>query len=133
MGMYTEIFVRAEFDSKDLHPANLAMLKFMVEGGETVPHNIPKHELFETSRWTWMLQSNSYYHVPFATMRFQEDMGTWYLIGRADLKNYDNEIEKFFDWIGSFVYCRGDKTFIGYSLYEEAEGPVLFYAPWRDK
>jgi hypothetical protein len=38
----------------------------------------------------------------------------------ANLKNYDDEIAKFFDWIDQYVEgSEGD--FLGYSLYEETE------------
>ena len=33
----------------------------------------------------------------------------------------------FFDWITSYIEKDGDKTFIGYSLYEEDDEPKLYY------
>ena len=44
-----------------------------------------------------------------------------------DFKNYDGEIEKFFNWIKQYLYKGWDKQFIGYSLYEEAIEPTLYY------
>ena len=51
---------------------------------------------------------------------------------RSDFKNYGGEIEKFFDWITTHVEKDGDKTFIGYSLYEEDDEPKLYYVEGYD-
>ena len=49
------------------------------------------------------------------------------LVVRSDFKNYNGEIGKFFDWITPYIEKGGDKTFIGYSLYEEDDEPKLYY------
>ena len=51
----------------------------------------------------------------------------YYLVVRSDFKNYQGEIGKFFDWISPYIEKCGDKTFIGYSLYEEYDEPRLYY------
>lgn len=44
----------------------------------------------------------------------------WAFMLHANLKNYDGEIAKFFDWIDPYVEgSEGD--YMGYSLYEETE------------
>lgn len=43
--------------------------------------------------------------------------------GHSSLKNYHGEVEAFFDWLAPHVTSSG---FLGYSLYEESELPVLY-------
>ncbi len=48
---------------------------------------------------------------------------------RANLKNYEGEIEAFFDWITPHVKAgAGDRQYIGHHIYEEDETPTLHYA-----
>jgi quinol monooxygenase YgiN len=52
----------------------------------------------------------------------------YYVSFRANLKNYDDEIDKFFDWVAPHVRDSGaEKTFLGYSQYEENDEPRLYY------
>ena len=89
---------------------------------------IPSHSLFATRRWHYMLRSWSYYHIPYEIKLLEYNDENYYLVVRSDFKNYDGEIEKFFDWITPHVEKDGDKTFIGYSLYEEYDDePKLYY------
>ena len=90
---------------------------------------IPSHSLFKTDRWDSMLRSGSYYHIPYNVKLFEyNDISeNYYLVVRSDFKNYQGEIGKFFDWITPYIKKYGDKTFIGYSLYEEATEPTLYY------
>mgnify|MGYP003522795381 CR=1 FL=1 len=51
----------------------------------------------------------------------------YYLTCRADLKDYNGEIESFFNFISKYVEDYGSKVFMGYSLYEEDVEPTLYY------
>lgn len=50
-----------------------------------------------------------------------------FLIGiHANFTNYDDEIEKFVDWIDPYVDAHpGD--FLGYSVYDSRDRPRLFF------
>lgn len=48
---------------------------------------------------------------------------------RANLKNYDNEIDKFLHWLAPYIDTEG---FIGYTRYEEYDDPTLIYIDDRD-
>ena len=79
-----------------------------------------------------MLLCDSYYFKAdtHSTLRYDEISETWFLCVRCNVKNYQNEIEKFVDWI--LPYCDtlpGD--FLGFSRYEETEKPTLIYAPGK--
>lgn len=131
MGMYTEIYLKVSL-KHDTPEEVINILKHMVDDEDytyiEVDAKLPKHPLFNTHRWDFMLCCSSYYHIPFSTMelRYDEISKSYYLTGRADLKNYDGEIDKFFDWIRP--YCEYPDEFIGYSLYEEDKKPKLYYS-----
>jgi hypothetical protein len=87
----------------------------------------PNHPLFDTDRWRWMLLCDSYYFSAdtISTLR-KENLGRdyYYLCIRCNLKNYDNEIKKFVDWIDPYINKQsGD--FLGFSRYEESEDPNI--------
>lgn len=128
MGMYTEIYVNCAF-KHDTPPKVIEVLQYLF-GEENLdrPDNLPDHELFKTEGWYLIGSGSSCYHIPFATSKFVYDkyMKQWYLTSRSDLKNYNDEIEKFFDWINPYVSAH-DGTFIGYSRYEEDLDPKLYY------
>ena len=64
-------------------------------------------------------------------MRYSLEAENWAVVDfRHSLKNYNSEIELFFDWVTQHVRYGGgggSRDFIGYSLYEEGE-PILYFA-----
>ena len=130
MGMYTEIYVKSTF--KENLPKDVAdIIEYMLGMGdiEVEDLKLPDHELFKTQRWDTMLRSASYYHIPYVLNKFtyNEISDNYFLIARSDFKNYNGEVNKFFDWLKPYLEKEFDKTFIGYSLYEEATEPTLYY------
>lgn len=126
MGMYTELHYNAKLI--DNAPDNvLAVLQFMVEGGEEP--STPNHELFSASRWRYMLRCDSCYFDADtrSTLRWDEDTEGWYLCIRCNLKNYENEIEKFVAWVRPFV-DKEPGDFLGFIRYQETEQPTLLFA-----
>ena len=130
MGTYTEIYVKAVL-KEDVDDNVINILKFMLgmDDVELEDLTLPSHSLFTTGRWHSMLRSSSYYHIPYTVKLFEyNDISeNYYLVVRSDFKNYQGEIGKFFDWIAPHIEKYGDKTFIGYSLYEEDDEPKLYY------
>lgn len=130
MGMYTELVVgiRLKFDTpKEV----LDILDYMTREVTESPIIIPDHAFFKTGRWNYMFVGSSYYlpvtnsHSKF--WRKDKINKRACLSVRCSFKNYDNEVNLFFDWIRPYVPERGEKTFMGYSLYEEDENPRLYY------
>lgn len=124
MGMYTELVLatRVKKDSEAV-----PVLFYMAGRGEK-PTSLPDHPLFQTSRWPLLLSCSSYYFVPRSTCLLEfDDIGDyWVIISRSDLKNYDNEIEKFIDWLRPHLEDAADRM-IGYSRYEESREPIIYY------
>jgi hypothetical protein len=126
MGMYTEIFFRAEVDEE--------AAQIIKKLGREDVWDWPDHEFFRAPRFTMVTSCSSYYfpQANHFVVEYDDIAKAWSVSFRANLKNYDNEIEKFFDWVDPHVRM-GDGEFIGYSLYEEDEAPTLRFkeAPWR--
>jgi len=121
MGMYTEIYVNVDL-KKDLPPDVLAILKAMC-GDEDV--NALKGK---PSRWGYMFYSGSYYtpNVSCRVLEYDDISNQWSLLGKGDIKNYEQEIEKFFEWIDPYVDAESGE-FIGYKRYEENLNPTLIW------
>lgn len=128
MGMYTELHLNVEL-KRDVPDEVLSLLQYMVNPTAKqadVPALLPDHALFETSRWDYMLQCDSYYFAADtrSTLRL-DDQGGWYLCIRCNLKNYGGEIGKFLDWV--LPYVDADTECLGYWRYEENNDPTLIY------
>ena len=127
MGMYTKISVDLKF-KENLPPEVVEALKAMVGEVNSSLYSItdfPTHELFKTPRWDFMLSCSSYYHTPFNLTKLHYDniSKQYYLVSSSDFKNYDNEVELFFDFVKDYV----EDGFLGYSLYEEDDKPTLYF------
>ena len=125
MGMYTEIYVNVDL-KKDTPDEVIEVLKAMchMEGSdEKVLEPYP-------DRWGFLFSNGSYY-TPFTSCRsltYDDILGAWSLLGKGDIKNYEQEIQKFFEWIIPYVDgYPGD--FIGYRRYEEDRTPTLIFLP----
>lgn len=138
MGMYTEVVVKIDFTREQIGSNNFDILDYMFNPQTTLitenykPNSsivIPDHEFFKCHRWDSIGNSNSFYHHPNRVNSWYfpdyEDGNSIYLFARNDLKNYDGEVEKFFDWLNTLpIMHKGD--FIGYSLYEELDTPTIY-------
>ena len=138
MGMYTEILFRAEMVP---NWAEDPKVKFAIEtlSSEHNPYLedghrnlLPDHELFDCDRWQSLSWGGSYYFPHGNHNEWVHDsQGGYYWSFRANLKNYSDEIDKFFDWIDPYVR-EAQGAFLGYSLYEEGDAPVLRFKKGGD-
>ena len=127
MGMYTKISVDLKFVG-NLPSEVVKALEAMVGEVDSNLYSItdfPTHELFKTRRWDFMLSCSSYYHTPFnlTKLHYDDISKHYYLVSSSDFKNYDNEVELFFDFVKDYV----EEGFLGYSLYEEDTVPTQYF------
>jgi hypothetical protein len=73
-------------------------------GYSTPASALPEHPLFHCQRWTVMLCCGSAYFAEEEGRQLVHIGGVTRLICLSSFKDYDNEVEKFFDWITPFVY-----------------------------
>ena len=125
MGMYTEFHFNAEVRGSS--PASvIEILKFMVDGTVSEPEEKPCHPLFRTDRWEGMLRCDSYYFAADtnSTFRYDTISKAYFLCVRCNFKNYDDEIQKFIDWIKPYIVAE-EGDFLGFYRYEERQQPSL--------
>ena len=125
--MYTEILIKASIDNEKVTPEVEAVLQYLFND-VSIPNHIqlPVHPFFRSDRWPCVGHCSSFYHVPWVNSKYGGDYGSYYIFSRSDLKNYDNEIEAFFDWIDPYLDEEKGMC-IGYSWYEEDLSPTLVY------
>lgn len=124
MGMYTEINVC--FDLLRDTPKDITEILYCLIEGKDTPPILPNHDFFKCDRWDMVACCNSYYFdgLTNSKIAFDNISKTYKINIRANLKNYDSEIEKFLDWLKPYI---GTEGFIGYMRYEEWEDPILIY------
>lgn len=134
MGMYTELVLKCQI--KDEAPSQVKeVLKYLFKGGEELK-TLPDHKFFKCPRWNGIGQCSSFYHHPKALSDYwtghgnNDDRGG-YLFSRSDLKNYDQEIENFLDWLMPYI-DEYEGQCIGWQWYEEDDEPTLLYKTYKE-
>lgn len=126
MGIYTEINVCFDLH-RDTSKEVVDILHSLIDGIDE-PTVLPEHEFFKCDRWRMVACCDSYYFGGFTNnkMIFDTISKTWKINIRANLKNYDSEIEKFLDWLAPNIETNG---FIGYAKigYTKFKNPILVY------
>ena len=125
MGMYTELNIGVSIKN---YEEVIQKLQFML-GDSDKDVNID-HPLFgKEKRWEYMLRCGSYYFdgQPDSKL-YRDDLyendPMYFLNVRCNLKNYEDEIKLFLDWLCPYINTEG---FLGYTRYEEAYNPTLIY------
>ena len=130
MGMYTELIFKASIRVK-INSIEQAVIQCLFNGHD-VPVTLPDHPFFKSPRWDMVTTCSSFYHHPTAYNNLVDTQWNlngyteYYVFSRADLKNYDDEIELFRNWIDPYVGEEKGKC-IGWMWYEEWNEPMLIY------
>jgi hypothetical protein len=127
MGTYTEFHFNVRL-CEDTPKRIINLLKDMIYGDREYKEiKTPSHPLFTNSqRWYGMLTCDSYYFAAdtISTLRFDDLAKQYFLCIRCNLKNYDDEIENFIDWIDPYVEAKS-RSFLGFSRPENSEEPII--------
>jgi len=90
-----------------------------------------QHPLFsyESDRWRWMLHGGGSYYFPaqpHVEWKNDDEVGKCYFLTlRTNIKNYNEEWEKFLDFIAPYI---DEDGYIGTIRYNGAEFPDLLFA-----
>ena len=128
MGVYTELHYNAELLASTPREV-LDILSYMVKSKKGPRHPVtPRHSLFDTDRWAYMLASDSYYFAAdtHSTLRYDDIARAWFICIRCNFKNYMDELRKFCEWIDPYVSA-GEGEFLGFSRHEKKELPDLIF------
>lgn len=123
MGMYTELYLAIELD-KNTNKDIIEFLNFQLNREETEFVSKSNHEFFKCSRSSSFGYMDSYYFDSIPVFKFRHDdiSNSYFLTMVFNLKNYENEIEKFLDLINPYIISDGH---IGHKRYEEQETPTI--------
>ena len=125
MGMFTELVLAAEL--KETLPEEVKdILMQMTSQSNCEPTALPAHKFFKTRKWRNLLVADSHYFAGRAhSLLTCDDFSKVYSLSiRCNLKNYDNEIELFLDWLSPYIETSG---FLGYIMLEGSTDPELIY------
>lgn len=124
MGMYTELIFGAEL--KPETPDNVINTLRWLAGDLTEE---PAELAINLTRNP--LRGGSYYfgvNSSVTKMWFDSISNAWILSSRANLKNYNSEIETFLEWIKPYVDSgSGARNMFAIVTYEESEEPTIYY------
>lgn len=127
MGMYTELIFEG-ITREILCPQIIELLNYFfsekIDNLKKFEFELPNHPFFkEGTRWHHLGWMSSYYHLPMSVAQLSSTVweNQYSVFMRCDLKNYENEIENFLDWIKPYM-----KKFRGWIWYEEWEEPKGF-------
>ena len=119
MGMYTEIYVNVDL-KPDTPDEIINVLRAMCK------HDAAAECLKDKpGRWSYMFCSGSYYtpDTCCANLTFDSISRQYSLLAKGDIKNYNCEIERFFEFIRP--WC--ESYFMGYYRHESDSEPTLVY------
>jgi hypothetical protein len=124
MGMYTEIFINVTLLENT--PADVIETLKAICNSETDSPALKNHP----KRWAGLFNNGSYYtpQTHCGNLTYDSTSNQWSLLGKGDIKNYDRDIQTFFEWIEPHVDA-SRAEFMGYHRYEETPTPILIFKP----
>lgn len=128
MGNYTEIILGFSF-KKDTPKEIINVIKYMLNvKPDNKPKELPNHLFFSTPRWDSLFMSDSAYfpcyHASFYKSEFNNSL---VLDVRSNLKDYDDEIGLFCDWIKPYVESgSGNNDIYCMSIYEDSNEVIIY-------
>jgi hypothetical protein len=126
MGMYTELIFGASL-KKETPTQVIDALKYINGEIEEKPKDFPLPE----GRCEWMFRSGSYYFgiSDGVTKLWQDDQTKrWLLCARFNIKNYEDEIDTFLNWIKPYIESgSGNREMYAIKMYEEQDEPTIYY------
>ncbi len=136
MGSYTEFKFKAKL-KKDTPDEVISVLKKVLIDRdlghdkvmfhtEDVFKPIVQHPFFKCERW-YMLFLSTNWDDQMQGGKMYEENGCWVLDIHAEFKNYDNEVDLFFDWIKPHIVGRRKKKYVGYWRHEHMHPQVNLY------
>ena len=131
MGHYTEFHFNAEIKS-DVPQDVGEMLTFLTRQDGRLSFDAPPtldHPFFQTDRWRFLLVGGSaYFPIVTASSFVESEYGDHRLSIRSQIKDYDDLIDKFVDWVMPYI-SMPPGSFLGFSRSNGTQRPTLIYVP----
>jgi len=128
--MYTELILGCSL-KRDTPGIAINTLLWMC-GKKDKPEALPNHSFFngEENR-KFIFQSGSFYfgiNKGVSEMWLDKIDNAWRISARGNIKNYNQEIEQFLDWVKQYVAAgSGNREFYAIVCYEEQDVPTIYY------
>lgn len=138
MGSYTEFRFRAKLRNDTPFEVLALLSRVIIENDLGLPtgtvffhsEDVFKpdidHPFFKCERWEMLFLSTNW-DENMQGGKFYFDNRYWVLDIHTEFKNYDNETEKFIDWISPYVVGRKKKQYVGYEKHEMMDFRNNFY------
>lgn len=126
MGMYTHLVLNANL-KKDTPNEVIGTLLYLSDQTGVCPI-VENHPLYGTERIRMVMcgDSCSFDGDTHYEFHFDEIQEEWALTINSNIKNYDEEYQKFLDYIQPYITDDWRK-FLGFIHHEEDENPTLIY------
>lgn len=136
MGSYTELNFKCKLKQdtpkevvnilkRVINERDLGHEKTLFKSVDVFKPNL-NHPFFKCERW-YMLFLCTNWDDEMQGSKFYEKDGRLVLDIQTEFKNYDSEIDHFFDWISPFIIGRKKKQYTGYWKHENMERRVNLY------
>jgi hypothetical protein len=117
MGIYTDLIFGAEL-KKETPKQVINALKYILGELQDKPNDFPLPE----GRCEYVLQGPYYY------FGFDKISRSWKISSRSSIKNYENEIEVFLEWIKPYIENGSwAKDIYAIVILEEGFKPTIYY------
>ena len=124
--MYTELIFGAEL-KKETPNEVIEALKYML--GEI--QEKPKYFPLLDGRCEGLFQGSSYYFAinkPVKKMWLDDIDNCYHISTRSNIKNYENEIETFLEWIKPYIESgSGNRDMYAIVIYEDSSEPTIYF------
>ena len=111
MGYYTTLKCKFKL-KKDTPDSVLNLLKkVLIDIDLDCEDLLVKHEFFQCERWKNLFLSTNGSDIQGGKLYKENDY--WTVDLHTEFKDYDNEIDKFIDWINPYIVGRKKKQYIG--------------------
>lgn len=136
MGYYTEFKFKAKLRNDTPDEVISLLKRVLIDGDLGIGDKVVffhedvfkpdiDHEFFKCTRWEALFLSKNWdEEMQGGKMYFNK---CWVIDIHTEFKNYDNEIDKFIDWISPFVAGRKKKQYVGYYRGEDLNFQVNLY------
>lgn len=127
--MYTELVLGARL-KEDTPRHIIEMLKVIFRHNERLPEKYSDWEDKFPNIRCIPFGSSYYFAVQddHSRLSYDDISKDWTITIRCNIKNYNNEIQNFIDWLTPYMRGSGlDRDFLGYYLYEEDLKPTLIW------
>lgn len=129
MGNYTHFAINCNL--KENTPQEVIDTLFYLTSQSSYNPINKNHELFMLENIGLVMcgYSNVFDGDGYCKFCFDEAVKEWRLTVNSNIKNYNKEYQKFFDYIQPYIMIEEDENrkFMGYMQYEEDENPTLIY------